>query len=259
MKRILIFLSLIGIVGGFIFLKMNDRLHSCETVIEVPRLFYFGENPMMTRAYVEQDPRKAIKSEAIIDKAIHDYQLETLFEIPVKEAPKEISRNLEIIRVGDRNLLSIKTYGKTEELAQQLNYAIVQSYKKRRAEGLEKRRLEAIIVFTEKMKIQEDVVEDHKTRLNGLSKKLGITYTSLKNLKREREENFRESTKQRFLMETPRLIKVAEDYERELQILNAIRSAMISEQRATQLSDQVFIIHQTGWTPQIEESMEAKK
>lgn len=53
---------------------------------------------------------------------------------------------------------------------------VAKSYGKRRSDSLDRRRLDAINVFKDKTRIQEDTVEDHRTRLYALSKRLKIPY-----------------------------------------------------------------------------------
>ncbi len=53
---------------------------------------------------------------------------------------------------------------------------VANAYGQRRMEAVDRRRLDSINVFKEKRRVQEDIVEDHRTRLYALSKKLGIVY-----------------------------------------------------------------------------------
>ena len=176
-----------------------------------------------------------------------------------------ITNSLEVMQLEEPDSKLIKTFAKTEVKAQQLNYAIVKSYQQLRLDGVRERRLDTLQEFKDKMGIQEGKVKDYKTRLDGLSKKLGISYkiSASGNVVSDSSEFADELFKGGDMLlgiDDTRFVKVSEDYEREVAILKAIKSALKEYIDADNSpANEDYKIYESGWTEAIEKLMKARK
>ncbi len=166
-------------------------------------------------------------------------------------------------------LIRREVYADSEVKTEQVGYAVKQTYYTRRTEALNKRRLETMNVFKDKRRIQEDKVEDHRTRLYALSKRLQIPHhggDARLSANRDLDTNKHEG-KSRLdarkgegglivsAEEKTKFGKVREDYERELLILDAIKEAEFTEKIGENLERDPLVFHLLGWTPDVTAAM----
>jgi len=119
---------------------------------------------------------KQIVSEQTIKRAIHDYQLESLFDSSSADLPAQLAKNIEVQHEAGGYTIKIITHAATAEQAERLNHAIIQTYQRRRVELLEKARTDLLKKYKEKIKKQEAIVEEHRAKVEAMAKKLGLPY-----------------------------------------------------------------------------------
>jgi len=175
MKRLTLILLFFVVMSGCYYLLTKRK--SAEAIINLNTWGKTTDSPPGTRA-IFQTQTSVICGDEVIIRAIDDYQLNILFETDQATLLKDISENIESTRERKTGLISIKAFSHKEEQAQQICYAIVHSYDELRRESIENTRNEVIAKYKQKIKSQEDKVEDCRAKLYKLSKKLGIGYYS---------------------------------------------------------------------------------
>ncbi len=153
--------------------EKNEKFTS-ETIFQVSP-YGTVRDAMMSHQFFQTE-FAVIKSQENLSRAIDDYDLEKLLGKNKEELIKEIAGSVEIVQERGTDLIRLEVSADSELKAQQIAYAVTQTYSTRRTEALNKRRLETMNVFKDKRRIQEDKVEDHRTRLYALSKRLQIPY-----------------------------------------------------------------------------------
>ncbi len=159
--------------------ESTNKRFSTETVFEInpfgARTAQDRSYEMMMRQFL-QTQFAIIQSQETIRRAIDDYGLKERLDKNEQELIKEITSCMSLGQERGTDLIKLEVIADSELEAQQIAYALLHTYSKRREEALDMRRKESIQEFKDKRKLQEDRVEDHRTRLYALSKKLQIPY-----------------------------------------------------------------------------------
>jgi len=129
---------------------------------------------------------------------------------------------------------------------------------------MQQTRDEVIQTYQEKIKQQEDKVEVHRAKLYEIGKKLGIPYHGINsNITPDTppaEELGDTADKAIISAENhTQFGKIKDEYEREFNILQSIKSAEIRETLVSGLEVSPLQIHKMGWSKEIAEMMEARK
>ncbi len=129
----------------------------------------------MTRQFL-QTQFAIIKSEETLKKVNDQLKLSRRWGMSEKLALGVLSGIVNTKQERGTDLIEISVrHGKREDV-KLIADQVAKSYGQRRTDRLDKRRLESINEFKDKRRVQEDKVEDHRTRLYALSKKLKIPY-----------------------------------------------------------------------------------
>jgi capsular polysaccharide biosynthesis protein len=246
--------------------EKNEKFTS-ETILQLSP--YRTVRDAMISHQFSQTEFAVIKSQENLSRAIDDYDLEKLLGKNKEELIKEIAGSVEIAQERGTDLIRLEVSADSELKAQQIAYAVTQTYSTRRTEALNKRRLETMNVFKDKRRIQEDKVEDHRTRLYALSKRLQIPYhgrdarlsanRGLDVNKHDEKSRLDARKGEGGLIvsaeEKTKFGKVREDYERELLILDAINEAEFTEKIGENLERDPLVFHLLGWTPDVTAAM----
>ncbi|MEZ7955813.1 MAG: hypothetical protein QMC23_04165 [Rubritalea sp.] len=246
--------------------EKNEKFTS-ETILQV-NPYGTVRAAMMSHQFFQTE-FAVIKSQENLSRAIDDYDLEKLLGKNKEELIKEIAGSVEIAQERGTDLIRLEVSADSELKAQQIAYAVTQTYSTRRTEALNKRRLETMNVFKDKRRIQEDKVEDHRTRLYALSKRLQIPHhggdarlyanRGLDVNKHDEKARLDARKGEGGLIvsaeEKTKFGKVREDYEREHVILDAIKEAEFTEKIGENLERDPLVFHQLGWTPDVTAAM----
>jgi len=136
-----------------------------------------GDNARMmnTRQFLQTE-FAIIKSEETLKKVNEELKLSRRWGMREKDTLTILSGIVNTTQERGTDLIEISVrHGKREDV-KLIADQVAKSYGQRRSDSLDKRRLEAINIFKDKRRIQEDKVEDHRTRLYALSKRLQIPY-----------------------------------------------------------------------------------
>ncbi len=159
--------------------QSKEMKFSSETIFQINQYGTMsdaiGVTPVMTRQFF-QTQFAIIESQETIRRAIDDYGLKERLDKNEQELIKEIASSVSLGQERGTDLVKLEVHADSELEAQQIAYALLHTYSRRRIEALDKRRKETIETFKDKRKIQEDKVEDYRTRLYALSKKLWMPY-----------------------------------------------------------------------------------
>ncbi|MGJ8656265.1 MAG: hypothetical protein ACSHX6_07430 [Akkermansiaceae bacterium] len=258
---ILIFAFVAGVVGYVIYDSIRDRV---ETVFEIVPVGVSKYRTLMTRAY-EPDlfdkGESPFYSERVLGRAIEDYDLVRLFDMGREVLLAELRDGMELSSVRYSDLLRLRVSFGSKLRSEQVSYAVVQTFATLRREGLERRREESIREFADKLRIQEDKVEDHRVRLTYYSEEHLIPYDVMFGEgQRGRSEDGETEDGDLVILgaDWARIEKVREDYERELAILEAIKEAEFSEFMDESLWREPIIIHEAGWSDEVGAQMRVK-
>ena len=240
MKRILIliFLSLISLLGGFAYFKMIVRQYESVSIIKFTK--YNLDSGKPTNKFSTKEQIQVFKNERLISRAIEDFKLDLNFEWPAEDLKKIITKNIEITQEDGTDLLSVKTFSSTKERAQKINFALIATYQLLREEAFEDRRKRILDEFLEKRKKQEAIVEQKRKKVEELSKKMGVPYD------RERRTTTEDATVNR---------KVEDDNQRKKTTRAVIKEVEKIQKEAPSPYFSSIHLHQSGWSPQIEKSM----
>jgi len=256
MKRLTLILLFFIVLSGCYYLLTMKR--SAEAIIEISPFGKMGSShkgsssSRMTRSYF-QTQFSIVRNEKVVSRAIDDYRLDTLFETNKETLLKQIIENINTKQQKGTDLIFIKAFSDTEEKAQQICYAIVHTYDELRREGIENTRNEVIKKYKQKIKSQEEKVAINKKRLIKLYESLGIPLDGQNN-------NLELQTSEPMIIDDKTSYgKVTNEYEREFQILQSIKSAEFSETIVSGLEIDPIQINEPGWTPEIEKMMLARK
>ncbi|MFT5904653.1 MAG: hypothetical protein ACI9E1_000238 [Cryomorphaceae bacterium] len=240
MKRILIliFLSLISLLGGFAYFKMIVRQYESVSIIKFTK--YNLDSGKPTSKFSTKEQIQVFKNEQLISRVIEDFKLDLNFEWPAKDLKEIISKSIEITQEDGTDLLSVKTFSSTKERAQKINFALIATYQLLREEAFEERRKRILDEFLEKRKKQEAIVEQRRKKVEELSKKMGVPYD------RETRTATEEGT----------VIRKTEDENQRKKTTGAdIKKAEKIPQVARSPYFSSIHLHQSGWSPRIEKSM----
>jgi succinoglycan biosynthesis transport protein ExoP len=130
---------------------------------------------MMSRQFLGTE-FAIIKSEETLKKVNEQLKLSRRWGMSEKGTLGVLSGIVNTTVERGTDLIEISVRHAKREDVKLIAEQVAKSYGQRRSDSLDKRRLEAINVFKDKRRIQEDTVEDHRTRLYALSKKLKIPY-----------------------------------------------------------------------------------
>jgi capsular exopolysaccharide synthesis family protein len=130
---------------------------------------------MMTRQFMQTE-FAIIESEETLKRVNEQLKLSRRWGMSEKATLRLLSGIVNTRQERGTDLIEISVrHGKREDV-RLIADQVAKSYGQRRSDSLDKRRLEAITVFKDKTRIQEDKVEDYRTRLYALSKRLQIPY-----------------------------------------------------------------------------------
>jgi len=158
------------------------KMYQSKVVIEInpfgqkSAALRVGDNRMlMTRQFL-QTQFAIIKSDETLKKVNDQLKLSRRWGTSEKQTVNILSGIVATRQERGTDLIEISVrHGKREDV-KLIADQVAKSYGQRRTEGLDKRRLDSIMEYKDKRRIQEDKVEDHRTRLYALSKKLQIPY-----------------------------------------------------------------------------------
>lgn len=255
MKRVLItfvITAIVGFSGYYLFVNKLSfeslNKYSSETTFEVNPFGWKNnldapdDNRVLLTHQFVQTQFAIIQSKETIKRAIDDYDLEKLLGKNKQDLTEEITTSIEMSQKEGTDLMSLKVYADSEKEAQQISYALVQTFITRRRERIEKRVEVSRLVFADKRKIQEDKVEDHRVRLYALAKQFQ------KRGGKDRYSEILEGDTMLLLEDPTRLEKVRQDYERELTILDAIKQVEVEEFSHEGGRKSSVVVHEAGWS-----------
>lgn len=134
-----------------------------------------GGGNLMTRQFFQTE-FAIIKSEETLRKVNDQLKLSRRWGMSEKDTLGVLASVVNTRQEMGTDLIEISVrHGKREDV-QLIADQVAKSYGQRRSDSLDKRRFESIKEYKNKRRIQEDKVEDHRTRLYALSKKLKIPY-----------------------------------------------------------------------------------
>lgn len=134
-----------------------------------------GGGGLMTRQFFQTE-FAIIKSEETLRKVNDQLKLSRRWGMSEKDTLGVLSAVVNTRQEMGTDLIEISVrHGKREDV-KLIAEQVAKSYGQRRSDSLDKRRFESINEYKNKRRIQEDKVEDHRTRLYALSKKLKIPY-----------------------------------------------------------------------------------
>ncbi len=130
---------------------------------------------MMTRQFLQTE-FAIIKSDETLKKVDDQLKLSRRWGMSERQTLGVLSGIVNTRQERGTDLIEISVrHGKREDV-KLIADQVARSYGQRRTDTLDKRRLDSINEYKNKRRIQEDKVEDHRTRLYALSKKLRIPY-----------------------------------------------------------------------------------
>lgn len=179
---IILTLLLVVLTAGVITYVM-PKMYESTVVVEVApygakteALDVGGANRMlMTRQFL-QTQFAIIKSEETLKIVNERLKLSRRWGMSEKDTLKMLGGIVSTTEQRGTDLIEISVRSGKREDVKMIAEQVARSYEQRRTESLDKRRLDSINEFEDKRRIQEDKVEDHRTRLYALSKKLQIPY-----------------------------------------------------------------------------------
>lgn len=134
-----------------------------------------GGRQFMTRQFL-QTQFAIIKSEETLKKVNDQLKLSRSWKMSDRDVLKTLSGVVNTRVERGTDLIEISVRHSNREDVKSIAEQVAKSYSDRRSEGLDSRRLESIKAFKEKRRVQEDKVEDYRTRLYSLSKRYQIPY-----------------------------------------------------------------------------------
>jgi polysaccharide biosynthesis transport protein len=136
-----------------------------------------GDNSrmMMSVQFLETE-FAIIRSEETLKKVNEELKLSRRWGMSDKSTLGVLSGIVNTTVERGTDLINITVRHAKREDVKLIATEVANAYGDRRTEALDKRRLDSINIFKDKRRVQEDIVEDHRTRLYALSKKLKIPY-----------------------------------------------------------------------------------
>ena len=234
----------------------NQTSHRCKVVIQVnPYGSHSHSTTMMTRKFYLTE-MSIIKSGETIRRAIADYGLVDILDAEQEQLHQFISDNITTKQERGTDLIAIETAASTKEKAQQIIYAVVNTYDTRRKEKIEATRKEVIQKYNQKIKQQEAKVEDYRKKLFKISKKHGFPHHGLSTPPYSEAKPHKPAIS---IEQHSEFAKTKDEYEREFSILQSFKGAEIKEAILVRFEITPLLYHQQGWTKEIEAMMEARK
>ncbi len=174
---------LLVVLTAAVITYVMPKMYESKVVVEInpfgtktDALSVGGNNRMlMTRQFL-QTQFSIIKSEETLKKVNEQLKLSRRWGMSEKKTLGVLGGIVNTRQERGTDLIEISVrYGKREDV-KLIADQVANSYGQRRTDALDRRRLESITVFKDKRRVQEDKVEDYRTRLYALSKKLQIPY-----------------------------------------------------------------------------------
>ncbi len=134
-----------------------------------------GGGQFMTRQFL-QTQFAIIESEETLKKVNNELKLSRRWNMSDSNTLKTLQGVVNTRVERGTDLIEIAVRHRNREDVKLIAEQVANSYSQRRSEGLDSRRLESIKAFKEKSRVQEDKVEEYRTRLYALSKKYQIPY-----------------------------------------------------------------------------------
>ncbi|MGJ8656413.1 MAG: polysaccharide biosynthesis tyrosine autokinase [Akkermansiaceae bacterium] len=174
---------LLVLLTAAVITYVMPKMYESKVVVEInpfgakTEALGVGDNNriMMTRQFL-QTQFAIIESDETFKRVNEQLKLSRRWGMSEKDTLRVLSGIVNTRQERGTDLIEISVrHGKREDVKLIANQ-VANSYGQRRTDGLDKRRLESINEFKDKRRVQEDKVEDHRTRLYALSKKLQIPY-----------------------------------------------------------------------------------
>ena len=130
---------------------------------------------LMTRQFL-QTQFAIIESEETLKKVNDELKLARRWNLTETQTLRQLEGVVNTRVEPGTDLIEISAKHGNREDVKLIAEQVAKSYSQRRTDNLDLRRLESIKAFKEKRRVQEDKVEDYRTRLYALSKKFKIPY-----------------------------------------------------------------------------------
>jgi len=130
---------------------------------------------LMTRQFL-QTQFAIIKSEETLKRVNDELKLARRWSLTERETLGQLAGIVNTRVERGTDLIEISVRHANREDVKLIAEQVANSYSQRRSETADSRRLESIRAYKDKRRVQEDKVEDHRTRLYALSKKYKIPY-----------------------------------------------------------------------------------
>ena len=170
------------ILTASVITYVMPKMYESKVVVEVTTLgpksgaLGVGDNSMMMTRQFLATQFAIIKSKETLKRVDDELKLSRRWGLSEKITLNILSGIVQTTQERGTDLIEITVrHGKREDV-KLIADQVAKSYGQRRVDKLDRRRLEAINEFKDKRRVQEDKVEDHRTRLYALSKQLQIPY-----------------------------------------------------------------------------------
>ncbi len=180
---IIILTFLLVLLTAAVITYVMPKMYESKVVIQInpdgqkTSALQVGDNAqmMMTRQFFSTQ-FSIIKSEETLKRVNEQLKLSRRWNMSDKDALAMLASIVKTKQERGTDLIEISVEHRDREDVRPIAEQVAKSYGQRRTDTLNKRRLEMINIFKGKRRVQEDKVEDHRSRLYSLSKRLKIPY-----------------------------------------------------------------------------------
>ncbi len=192
----------------------------------------------------------AILSKSNIKAAINTYRLDDLYNDDLNDLLETISKNASISRDLDTNFTKLTVLANSEQKAQQISYALTQTFKSRWESSLTQQHIDTLAVYKSKITEQKSRIEPLRKKLYEISSVVGFSGF------RDKSLDVKSSLTR---IEAEKLFPEARNvYEKEMRILGFLEKALYNAEY------NVYPIHkfhyqEASWSDETAEFMKARK
>lgn len=176
MKKFLVCIFSIALLGYFGFRHLSKPSYTCEIVLEplIPADEFYDVDDFVK--FTIEEHMLMIKGLKNIQKSIDDYRLGELYGQDANTLQKEIASLMSVTRIAEGNKLSLRIKNDSEEKAQQIGAAIMYNYGRILLEKKDQHEEHLIKQFKLKRAQQERAVSIARNNLSDLASDLGISF-----------------------------------------------------------------------------------